>query len=80
MKNCVESLKPTEGDMTMFEGNDDSYKSAAHWRTLYPNFPDAYYDVLSLRSHGMTPKEFKNHLKRLKRREVRKKGGRTKRI
>ena len=67
-------------DMTKFEGNDDSYKTAEHWKRIYPYFPDAYYNVLEMRSHGMTAKEFKRHLKRIKKKEIRKQGGRTKKV
>jgi len=72
--------KHTSTPFLKVDGTDSYYKSADCWRETYGGFPDHYYNVLEKRSNGMTPKEYKNWVKRKKRRELRKKNFNNKKI
>ena len=72
--------KHTSTPLIKVDGTDTYYKSAECWRETYNGFPDHYYAVLEKKSNGMTPKEYKNWLKKMRKKQLRKKNFNNKKI
>lgn len=45
--------------------SEHAYKTPLQWKTDFGGFPEEFYEALSLRSMGVTPKEYKNYVKKI---------------
>jgi len=56
------------------DSSEHAYKTPLQWKIDFGGFPEEYYEALSLRSMGVSPKEYKTHLRRIANKGKGKKG------
>ena len=69
-----ERVKFVKVPFYMVDSSEDSYKSRDQWKRDFPHFPEEFYPALEAHSMGITPKEYRNYLKKQKRKGFGKKG------